>query len=132
MSAVMAKYNPFAEEAGMKKIFEQEPPKEALAIFHVLEGFDFNNQDLASRKRALEKLQTLDENSIRKIEQVFGKYNHPRFMKSFSYHLPFGAKNAYRKRMEALGIEKLAHLIKICGFLMQTKVHLFWQARSLG
>jgi catalase len=23
-------------------------------------------------------------------------------------------------------IEKLAHLIRICGFLMQTKVYLFW------
>lgn len=25
--------------------------------------------------------------------------------------------------------EKLAHLIKICGFLMQTKFYLFWQKR---
>ena len=30
MSAVMAKYNPFAEKAGMKKTVEQESPKEAL------------------------------------------------------------------------------------------------------
>jgi len=32
MSAVMAKYNPFAEKAGMKKIAEQAPPKEAKRI----------------------------------------------------------------------------------------------------
>ena len=32
MSAVMAKYNPFAEKAGMKRIAEQAPPKEATRI----------------------------------------------------------------------------------------------------
>jgi ABC-type ATPase with predicted acetyltransferase domain len=127
MSAVMAKYNPFAEKAGMKKIVEQEPPKEALAILRVLQGLDFNDQNLASEKRALEKLQTLDDNSVERIKQAFVKHNHPRFMKAFSYHLPFGAKQTYREQMEHLNLDKLAHLIKICSFLMQTKVYVFWQ-----
>jgi len=130
MSAVMAKYNSFAEKAGMKKIVEQEPPKEALAILRVLQGLDFNDQNLASEKRALEKLQTLDDNSVERIKQAFVKYNHPRFMKAFSYHLPFGAKQTYREQIEHLNLEKLAHLIKICGFLMQTKVYLFRQNQS--
>jgi hypothetical protein len=26
--------------------------------------------------------------------------------------------------------ERLAHLIKVCGFLMQTKVYLFWQKKK--
>lgn len=57
-------------------------------------------------------------------------YNHPRFMKAFSYHLPFGAKQTHREQIEHLNREKLAHLIKICGFSMQTKVYLFWNHRS--
>jgi GNAT superfamily N-acetyltransferase len=130
MSAVMAKYNPFAEKAGMKKIIEQESPKEALAILKVLEGFDFNNQDLVSERRALEKLQTLDNKSIERIKEAFVKYNHPRFMKAFSYHLPFGLKRAYQEQMEHLSLEKLAHLLKICGFLMQTKVYLFCRKQN--
>lgn len=60
MSAVMAKYNPFAEKAGMKKIVEQEPPKEALGILATLQGLGFNDQLLGSEKCVLEKLQTLD------------------------------------------------------------------------
>jgi len=48
-------------------------------------------------------------------------------MKAFSYHLPYGQKQAYRKEIEHLTLEKLAHLIKICGFLMQTNVCLFWE-----
>ena len=87
----------------------------------------FNNQLPSSEKRVLEKLQTLKDEEIERIKQTFMKYNHPRFMKAFSYHLPFGAKQTYREQMERLDLEKLAHLIKICGFLMQTKAYLFWQ-----
>jgi ABC-type ATPase with predicted acetyltransferase domain len=36
MPAVMAKYNPFAEKAGMTKICEQRPSKEAQNIAEVL------------------------------------------------------------------------------------------------
>jgi hypothetical protein len=50
-------------------------------------------------------------------------------MKAFSYHLPFGAKQAYCEEITCLNLQKLAHLIKICGFLMQTRVYLFWKAR---
>ena len=49
-------------------------------------------------------------------------------MKIFSYHLPFGAKDAYRKEIACLSLERLACLIRICGFLMQTKVYLFKKA----
>jgi len=127
MSAVMAKYNPFAEKAGMKKIVEQEPPKEALGILATLQGLRFNGQLLGSEKCVLEKLQALDDDEIDRIKQVFVKYNHPRFMKAFNYHLPFGARKAYGEQIEHLNLEKLAHLIKICWFLMQTKAYLFWQ-----
>ena len=130
MSAVMAKYNPFAEKAGMKKIVEQEPPKEALGILRTLQGLGFNDQLLGSEKCVLEKLQALEGDEIGRIKQAFVKYNHPRFMKAFSYHLPFGAKRTYREQMEHLNLEKLAHLVKICGFLMQIKVYLFWRKQT--
>lgn len=46
---------------------------------------------------------------------------------AFSYHVPFGTKEAYIKEIIAADLNKLASLIKICGFLMQTKVYLFWK-----
>lgn len=48
-------------------------------------------------------------------------------MKSFSGHLPFGTKDAYVKEIMVADLGKLAGLIRICGFLMQTKVYLFWK-----
>jgi hypothetical protein len=38
-----------------------------------------------------------------------------------SYHLPLGSKGACKKEMANASPEKIAHLIKICDFLMQTK-----------
>ena len=50
MPALMAKYNPFAEKAGMRKIAEQPPPKEALAIAEVLSKLGFNIHLLGKQK----------------------------------------------------------------------------------
>jgi hypothetical protein len=127
MSAVMAKYNPFAEKAGMKRILEQRPPKEAENIVRVLEGLGFDTQLLGSRTYVVSRLQTLTEKDVLRIREAFAKYRHTRFMKSFSYHLPFGTRDAYVKEVMAADLDKLAGLMRICGFLMQTKAYLFWE-----
>jgi len=48
-------------------------------------------------------------------------------MKSRSCHLPFGTRDAYVREIMAADLDKLANLIRICGFLMQTKIYLFWK-----
>jgi hypothetical protein len=49
-------------------------------------------------------------------------------MKQFSLHLPYGIREEYIKKVRELDLEGLAGLIKVCGFLLQTKVYLFWTA----
>jgi len=127
MPAVMAKYNPFAEKAGMKKIVEQPPPKEALKIAETLKKQGFNIQLLCSEKYVLNKLQTLNDKKIATIKEAFIKHNHTRFMKHFFPHQPFGNKKVYTKELSKANAERLAHLIKVCSFLLQTKVYLFWK-----
>jgi hypothetical protein len=129
MPAVMAKYNPFAEKAGMQKIAEQPPPKEALAIAEILQQLGFNIQLLGSEKYVLNKLHTLSGKEIQIIKEAFIKHCHARFMKYFFCHIPFGRKEVYAKEVMKAGAERLARLIKVCGFLMQTKVYLFWKRR---
>ncbi|MGB9842532.1 MAG: hypothetical protein ACPLKZ_07470 [Candidatus Bathyarchaeales archaeon] len=128
MPAVMAKYNPFAEKAGMQKIEEQPPPREALKIAEILQKHGFNIQLLASEKYVLNKLQSLSETETQTIKEAFTKHCHARFMKCFFCHMPFGKKKVYAKEVSKANPERLAHLIKVCGFLMQTKVYLFWRA----
>ena len=127
MPAVMAKYNPFAEKAGMRKIAVQPPPKEALKIAEILKQLGFNIQLLGSEKYVLNKLQTLSKTEIAIIREAFIKHCHTRFMKYFFPHLLFGHKKVYVEEIKKVSLERLAHLIKVCGFLMQTKVYLFWQ-----
>jgi hypothetical protein len=126
MSAVMAKYNPFAEKAGMKKIAEQPPPKEAIRIAQTLSQLGFDVQLLGSTTYLLRKLQNLNGQDLTRIKNAFIKNKHPRFMKQFSTELPFGNKEAYTKAVTCGSIEKLANLIKVCGFLLQTKTYLLW------
>lgn len=64
-------------------------------IVRVLKGLGFNTQLLRCRTYVVSKLQTLTEKDVLRIRKAFAEYRHTRFMKSFSYHLPFGTKEAY-------------------------------------
>jgi len=126
MSAVMAKYNPFAEKAGVKKAAEQEPQREILRVSRVLQEVGFNVQLLGSGNYVFQKLQALNADDLERVREAFVKADHPRFSKFFSSGLPFGHMGDYERKVNAATLEQLAGLIKICGFLMQTKVYLFW------
>jgi GNAT superfamily N-acetyltransferase len=127
MPAVMAKYNPFAEKAGMQKIVEQSPPKEALAVAETLRQLGFNIQLLGSEKYVLNKLQNLSDKEITVIREAFIKHCHARFMKYFFCHMPFGKREEYIREIRKASIERLVRLIKVCGFLIQLKVYMFWR-----
>jgi len=126
MLAVMAKYNPFAEKAGMRKITEQPPPKEAIKIAETLRKLGFNIHLLGSQKYVLNKLKTLNSEQVQAIKDAFAKNSHTRFMKHFE-QLPFGRKTAYTEKVQKASLEKIAQLIKVCNFLLQTKIYLFWK-----
>jgi ABC-type lipoprotein export system ATPase subunit/GNAT superfamily N-acetyltransferase len=127
MPAVMAKYNPFAEKAGMRKIAEQPPPKEALAVAEILRQLGFNIQLLGSEKYVSNKLQNLSDKEITVIREAFIKHCHARFMKYFFCHMPFGKREDYIREIRKASIERLARLIKVCGFLIQLKLYMFWK-----
>jgi len=129
MVAVMAKYNPFGEKAGMQKIAEQPPSKKALAIATVLSELGFNIQLLGSEKYVLNKLRTLKLEDVARIKDAFIRNKAPRFMKYFFPHQPYGEQKPYNKKVMKVSLERLAHLIKVCGLLLQTKVYLFWRRR---
>jgi hypothetical protein len=114
----------------MQKTAEQPPPKEALKIAELLMQLGFHIQLLGSEKYVLTKLQTLTNNDIDAVKEAFIKHSHARFMKYFFCHMPFGRKKTYTEEVRKASLERLAHLIKVCGFLKQTKIYLFWN-RSL-
>jgi GNAT superfamily N-acetyltransferase len=125
--AVMARYNPFFERAGLRKIAESPPVKSALKIAEMLKTLGFNFTFLRNPKYVLKKLTSLNEQELSRLKLVFVENKHPRFMKEFSFHDPYGKSESYKKELECADLKKLSKLIGICGMLLQTKVYLFWE-----
>ena len=126
MVAVMAKYNPFGEKAGMQKITEQLPAKQVLRISEVSSGLGFNLQLLGSQKYVVDKLESLSSEQLEILKQVFIKNDVPRLRKVFALHQPYGRKAEYVEGMKDADLPKMAKLIRIVGLLLQSKVYLFW------
>jgi len=129
MVAVMAKYNPFAEKAGMRRIAEQQPTEGVLHISELLSRFGFDLQLLGSSRYVFLKIEELNPAQIGKLKEAFIKNKHPRFKKEFavSRHQPFGKTSDYVVCLENADLAKMAKLIKLVGMLLQTKVYLFWK-----
>jgi GNAT superfamily N-acetyltransferase len=129
MIAVMAKYNPFAEKAGMKKVLEQKPSEKALRTADMLSTLGFDLKFLGSQKHVLDKLQSLSLEQLGALRETFIKNDHPRFRREFAAnrHMPFGTAKAYREGVRDANTERVARLIKITGMLLQTKIYLFWE-----
>jgi hypothetical protein len=126
--AVMAKYSPFAEKAGMQKITEQHTTENISKLSNTLSELGFDLQLLSSTQYVKEKLQMLNAIQTQKLKEAIIKSKHPRFKKEFtgSRHQPHGKTSGYIKCIEDADSEKISKLIKLVGMLMQTKIYLFW------
>jgi len=125
-TAVMARYNPFFERAGLIKIQEATPPKQAIALREVLRNLGFNITLLGSEKYVLSQLKYLTDAELSIIRQAFIRNAHLRFMKEFFYHQPYGKRELYQRELQTASLEKLSKLIHVTALLLQTKVYLFW------
>lgn len=128
MIAVMAKYNPFAERAGMRRVVVKEAAEEALGMAEVLKGFGFDVQLLASERYVRGKLAGLNPAQLSELKEAFVKNDYPRFRREIAAlrHVPYGTTAAFREGIAGADLEKIAKLIRIVGVLLQTKVYLFW------
>jgi ABC-type ATPase with predicted acetyltransferase domain len=127
--AVMAKYSPFAEKAGMRKIAEQQSVESVSKISAILQELGFDLQLLGSARYVEAKLEILNIRQVDKLKETFCKNNHPRLKKEFapSRHEPFGKTSDYIKSLRTADNQKMAKLIKVTGLLLQTKVYLLWK-----
>lgn len=129
MIAVMPKYNPFAEHAGMQKVSVSEPPATAVQLSTLLSDFGFDMKLLGSERYVRGKLEELSPVQLEALKEAFIKNGHQRFRKEFAVCrcMPYGNTKAFRKGMANADLEKIGKLVKIVGMLLQTKVYLFWR-----
>jgi ABC-type ATPase with predicted acetyltransferase domain len=127
--AVMAKYSPFAEKAGMQKIAEQKTAKCVSKFASVLSTLGFDLQFLGSERYVREKLESLSPSQLRQLKESLMRNAHPRFRKEFQAGTcqPYGKTSEYVKSVLNADLIKIAKIIKLTGILSQTKVYLFWK-----
>jgi ABC-type transport system involved in cytochrome c biogenesis ATPase subunit len=130
MIAVMAKYSPFAEKAGMQKIAEQQSVQSISKVTTSLSELGFDLQLLGSERYIKTKLESLSASEICQLKKAFLGNKHPRFKKEFavSRHQPFGKTSDYVISIQKANSGKMAKLIKLVGMLLQIKVYLFWSS----
>ena len=125
MIAVMARHNPFAEHAGMKKICESKPDKSILDAVDKLEKLGFTPYLLAVpeyNKRMLKE-------RVPKVKEILGKFSYPYNRRIAGQHGHFTMEN-YRKWLKKAETDDIAWALRRLAQLNQSKVYLFWK-RSL-
>jgi hypothetical protein len=130
--AVMAKYSPFAEKAGMPKISEQKPNGSVSKVSKTLLGLKFDLPLLGSELYVLQKLENLNAEQTSKLKETFIRSNHPRFKREFaiSRNQPFGKTIDYTTSIKSADCAKMLELIKLVGILLQIKAYLFWKLKT--
>jgi len=132
MMAVMARYNPFAEKAGMRRILESRPNPAVLDAVKKLRNLGFNPVFLSSEKYNTHQLRTLPAVSqvkaiLKDLSKAVGIYR----KRLLSGHKAYYTHKEFCKHVESVDVKKLGKMLRILSFLTQTKVYLFWKNISL-
>ena len=122
MIAVMARYNPFAERAGMQKICESKIDKSTLKAVAELEKLGWIPFMLAVpryNKRMLKE-------TIPEVKTILRKFTYPYNRRIAGAHGNFSTQD-YKKWLDEADKESLAQALRRLAQLNQTKVYLFWE-----
>jgi len=79
----MARYNPFFEKAGMKKLTVQNSNPDCIEAIHSLNKLGFNPYLLASEKHNRAKLKKLSNQQESELKAILVGIKHPRFRRTF-------------------------------------------------
>ena len=121
MIAVMARYNPFAEHAGMTKICESKPDKSVADAVAELEKLGFTSYLLAVpeiNKRML-------EGRVPQVKEILSCFSYPYNRRISGAHGNFSKKD-YKEWLEQAEDLDLARALSRLAQLNQSKVYLFW------
>jgi ABC-type ATPase with predicted acetyltransferase domain len=125
MIAVMARYNPFAEHAGMKRVCESKPNKSILEAVAELEKIGFTPYLLA----VPEYNKLMLKGRVPKVKEILGSFSYPYNRRIAGQHGHF-TMEYYRKWLRKAEPDDLALGLRRLAQLNQTKVYLFWKKQE--
>jgi ABC-type lipoprotein export system ATPase subunit len=128
--AVMAKYNPFFEKAGMQKITESKPNPHLIKAIEKLAALGFKPYMLQSQKHNFEKIREVGKKKIIKVLAELSRKGAVPRRRILSIKQAYPSHEEFMKKLEELNNEELAIVLKRLGFLAQTKIYLFWPYKA--
>jgi ABC-type lipoprotein export system ATPase subunit len=129
--AVMAKYNPFFEKAGMQKIVESKPNPNVLHAMEQLRLLGFNPTMLGSSNYDTLKIRLVGRDKVVQILEELSKHEGASRKRLMSSSIVYPKHEEFVEKIDRLDNEGVAQMLKRLDFLAQTKVYLFYEnARS--
>jgi len=125
MIAVMARYNPFTEHAGMKKICESKPDKSILEAVAELEKLGFTPYLLAVPEYTKRML----KERVSQVKEILGNFSYPYTRRIAGQHGHFTMED-YQKWLKKAKTDDLARALRRLAQLNQPKVYLFWKKQQ--
>jgi len=126
--AVMAKYNPFFEKAGMTKIAERKPHTSILKAVEKLHKLGFNPVFLASKQMNLQMLEAMNQKQVAEVKQPLLCVSNIYYKRLASAGPAFLKRTDFEKTLKSTTLQKLAQMLSALSVLTQTKVYLFWES----
>jgi ABC-type lipoprotein export system ATPase subunit/GNAT superfamily N-acetyltransferase len=125
--AVMAKYNPFFERAGMRKVAESKPSMSLLRAIGQLEGLGFSPSMLGSVCENRRLIMSVGRDVVVGVlVELCGKDGVLR-KRVLALSSVYPSCEEFLEKLGRLSCGDLAVVLKRLAFLVQTKVYLFWR-----
>ena len=125
--AVMAKYNPFFEKAGMQRIAESKPSTHVVHALQELERLGFDTALMASASYNEQKLLQTEAKPIVDALTELSLHDGSIRRRLASTKNIYPKHEEFTAKIEEFGIGELAVVLKRLSFCAQSKVYLFWK-----
>jgi len=127
--AVMARFNPFFEKGGMRKVAMSTPDRRILKALAELEELGFDSTFLSSQTYVLRKLHQNPKliGQVKDFLRSFGKNQGIYRKRLVGAHEAIVTKEKYNGVVDKADSERLARMLRIVSILAQPKIYLFWR-----
>jgi ABC-type lipoprotein export system ATPase subunit/GNAT superfamily N-acetyltransferase len=124
--AVMAKYNPFFEKAGMQKIAQSQPSTAVTKALGKLEELGFDRTALTSEAYNEKSLAKTGVIPVLEIFEELSRKDAATRKRLINLPKPYPKHDEFSAKLHSLNHTALAELLKRLSFAAQTKAYLFW------
>jgi len=128
--AVMARYNPFFEKAGMQRIAESKPNPHVTKALQQLETLGIDTALLAGTQYTEHIITKIGHTNILKILEELSKHDGAVRRRLAGIHNVYPKHEEFTAKAATLDTQGLAKALKQLSFLAQSKVYLFWRKNA--